>query len=161
MITDRDDVSATSSHAEGHEAATVIAANGERFPKNSIVVGRFRSSRSPFRIGQALLQKSRCRSMTVNTGKVIAFFRTPLIGVDRVLHLPEHASSFDPETLRYHAEVAPVYSAGAENAQNWFVEHFISLFDAGSRIIDMGCGSAIDAAPLLQHCRDLEFARNQ
>jgi SAM-dependent methyltransferase len=60
----------------------------------------------------------------------------------------EHDSSFDPETLRYYAEVAPVYSASGKNGQNRFLEHFMSLLEPGSRILDMGCGSAIDAAAL-------------
>jgi SAM-dependent methyltransferase len=60
----------------------------------------------------------------------------------------EQVAPFDPATLRYYAEIAPVYSGSGKNGQNRFLEHFISLLEPGSSILDMGCGSAIDAAAL-------------
>jgi SAM-dependent methyltransferase len=124
------------------------------FPKR-IPMGKPRLSRWSFPIEKALLLKSHIGPLTKDTGEVIGFFRSPLGGLNREFHVVEQFAPFDPETLRYYAEVAPAYSASGQNGQNRFLEHFMSLLEPGSSILDLGCGSAIDAAALQERGFDV------
>lgn len=57
-------------------------------------------------------------------------------------------TAFDSKTLRYYVEVAPAYAASGRDGQSRFLQRFMNLLQPGSKVLDLGCGGAIDAAAL-------------
>jgi len=71
---------------------------------------------------------------------------------------PDDAISgmFDPATLHFYAEQAPVYAASGAGGRNRFLDAFLDRIRPESRILDLGCGGAIDASAMLDRGFDVD-----
>lgn len=58
-------------------------------------------------------------------------------------------AAFDLATLRYYTDAAPTYVGSGSGGQNRYLAHFMSKVAPGSRVLDLGCGGAVDAAAML------------
>jgi SAM-dependent methyltransferase len=56
---------------------------------------------------------------------------------------------FDQATMDYYAEAAPTYRASGPGGRNRFLDEFLSSLPFGAFILDLGCGSGIDAKAML------------
>lgn len=59
--------------------------------------------------------------------------------------------AFDPETLRYYRDAAPIYKASGVEGQNRFLSRFMSQLPCAARVLDIGCGGGIDARAMLDN----------
>ena len=59
------------------------------------------------------------------------------------------AAPFDQTTLDYYAEAAPTYRASGPGGRSRFLDAFLASLPAGAVILDLGCGSGIDAKAML------------
>ena len=59
-------------------------------------------------------------------------------------------SAFDPATLRFYSDEAPVYSASGPRGASRHLAKFLDLLKPGSRILELGCGGGRDAEAMLQ-----------
>jgi 2-polyprenyl-3-methyl-5-hydroxy-6-metoxy-1,4-benzoquinol methylase len=53
---------------------------------------------------------------------------------------------YDPATLRFYSDEAPVYTASAMGGISRHLEGFLDLLPPGARIMELGCGGGLDAA---------------
>ena len=58
-------------------------------------------------------------------------------------------AAFDSSTLQYYTDTAPTYAGSGRGGRNRFLDHFTNKLAPGSRVLDLGCGGAIDAAAML------------
>lgn len=59
-------------------------------------------------------------------------------------------AAFDPATLRFYSDEAPVYSASGPQGASRYLAGFLDLLKPGSRILELGCGGGRDAETMLQ-----------
>lgn len=52
---------------------------------------------------------------------------------------------YDPATLRFYSDEAPVYTASAQGGISRHLGGFLDLLRPGSRILELGCGGGLDA----------------
>lgn len=52
---------------------------------------------------------------------------------------------YDPATLRFYSDEAPVYTASATGGISRHLEGFLDLLRPGARILELGCGGGLDA----------------
>lgn len=58
-------------------------------------------------------------------------------------------TAFDPETLEFYAQEAPVYTASGKDGSFRHLEPFLTLLPPGASILELGCGGGYDAAFML------------
>jgi SAM-dependent methyltransferase len=58
-------------------------------------------------------------------------------------------SAFDPATLDFYAQEAPVYTASGKDGSFGHLEPFLALLAPGASILELGCGGGYDAAFML------------
>lgn len=59
------------------------------------------------------------------------------------------SATFDPATLRFYEEEAPVYAASGPAGASRHLAGFLARLPAGARILELGCGGGRDAAAML------------
>lgn len=69
------------------------------------------------------------------------------IGIDAIGHAD--MTGFDPDTLQFYAEEAPVYTAGGPGGVSRFLERFIDRLRPAASILELGCGGGRDAAHMI------------
>jgi len=52
---------------------------------------------------------------------------------------------YDPATLRFYSDEAPVYTASAKGSISRHLDGFLDLLRPGARILELGCGGGLDA----------------
>lgn len=64
--------------------------------------------------------------------------------------------AFDPETLAFYAQEAPVYTASGKDGSFRHLEPFLALLPPGATILELGCGGGYDAAFMLARGFDVD-----
>lgn len=67
-----------------------------------------------------------------------------------------HDETFDPATLAFYANEAPVYAARGTDGANRHLEAFLDRLTPGHRILELGCGGGKDAALMIKRCFDVD-----
>lgn len=62
---------------------------------------------------------------------------------------PHPLPAFDPATLQYYAESAPIYTASGPGGRNRHLDRFLDGLAPKSYILDAGCGGGLDARAML------------
>ncbi|MEO8374175.1 MAG: class I SAM-dependent methyltransferase [Sphingomonas bacterium] len=62
---------------------------------------------------------------------------------------------YDPATLRFYSNEAPVYTASAKGGISRHLEGFLDLLQSGARILELGCGGGLDAEFMLKQGFDV------
>lgn len=57
--------------------------------------------------------------------------------------------AFDPVTLAFYADEAPVYAASSPGGTSRHLAGFLAQLPPGARILELGCGGGRDAAAML------------
>lgn len=63
---------------------------------------------------------------------------------------------FDPATLQFYAQEAPVYTASGKDGSFKHLEPFLALLAPGASILELGCGGGYDAAFMLARGFDVD-----
>ncbi|MGC1468661.1 MAG: class I SAM-dependent methyltransferase [Sphingorhabdus sp.] len=58
-------------------------------------------------------------------------------------------TGYDPETLRFYQEEAPVYTASGTGGAARHLPDFLTRLNKGAKILELGCGGGIDAAYMI------------
>lgn len=58
--------------------------------------------------------------------------------------------TFDPETLRFYSNEAPVYSASGPQGASRHLASFLDLLEPGARILELCCGGGRDAEAMIR-----------
>ncbi len=64
--------------------------------------------------------------------------------------------AFDPATLDFYAQEAPVYTASGKDGSFRHLEPFLALLAPGASILELGCGGGYDAAFMLARGFDVD-----
>jgi SAM-dependent methyltransferase len=65
-------------------------------------------------------------------------------------------SGFDPATLAFYAQEAPVYAASGPDGVARHLPAFLDRLHAGARILELGCGGGRDAHYMLEQGFDVD-----
>jgi SAM-dependent methyltransferase len=65
-------------------------------------------------------------------------------------------AAFDPATLDFYAQEAPVYTASGKDGSFRHLEPFLALLAPGASILELGCGGGYDAAFMLARGFDVD-----
>jgi SAM-dependent methyltransferase len=65
-------------------------------------------------------------------------------------------SEFDPATLAFYADEAPVYTASGPDGAARHLPEFLARLQPGARILELGCGGGRDALYMLERGFDVD-----
>ena len=65
-------------------------------------------------------------------------------------------STYDEETMRFYAAVAPVYAASGPQGASRHLSAFLDRLEPGSRILELGCGGGRDSEFMIQRGFDVQ-----
>ncbi|HEX2812519.1 MAG TPA: class I SAM-dependent methyltransferase [Sphingopyxis sp.] len=69
---------------------------------------------------------------------------------------PSDSTSFDPTTLAFYTKEAPDYVASGPGGVSRWLASFLDRLSAGSRILELGCGSGRDAEAMIAAGHDVD-----
>src|SRR3954471_20078709 len=59
-------------------------------------------------------------------------------------------AAYDPETLQFYADQAPVYTASGPQGASRHLSAFLDRLRPGSRILELGCGGGRDSELMIR-----------
>lgn len=63
---------------------------------------------------------------------------------------PSQPVTFDPRTLQFYSEEAPIYVAGGCGGKSRYLPSFLKLLAPHAQILELGCGGGLDAKAMLE-----------
>ena len=60
-------------------------------------------------------------------------------------------TGYDPETLAFYAQEAPIYAASGPKGTSRYLARFMAMVPPDGSILELGCGGGKDAAEMIAH----------